>query len=299
MWRWLDHVGLGLCHLWRGVCRQDAMYSNSLPRQSAPEATPALVSRMRGFRSSRSGSTACGEHPRIRTARGRVRARPAARRGAGRVRGGSCTRCAARSRHGAEARRPRPRRARSGCYRDQRSGSTQRAARPRPRSAGGCDCLDRSAGEKRPESPEHEYRGERLQPEVAHRTVVLVDDGLATGATMLAAIRSVRARDAERVVVAVPVAPRETCAALRRAADVVACLITPANFRAVSAWYDDFSATTDDQVRELLRQCATSVTRGLAFARGFLKGAASRSGGCGPDRRGRGSLSRAVLPPRR
>ena len=102
------------------------------------------------------------------------------------------------------------------------------------------------------ERQEREYRGERTQPELATRTVILVDDGLATGATMLAAIRSAQARGATLVVVAVPVAPRETCDALRRAADVVACLITPSHFRAVSAWYDNFSATTDDQVRELL-----------------------------------------------
>jgi predicted phosphoribosyltransferase len=102
------------------------------------------------------------------------------------------------------------------------------------------------------ERRERDYRGDHPQPELAGRIVILVDDGLATGATMLAAIRSARAQHAARVVVAVPVAPRETCDALRRDADVVACLITPANFRAVSAWYDDFSATTDAEVRRLL-----------------------------------------------
>jgi putative phosphoribosyl transferase len=110
-----------------------------------------------------------------------------------------------------------------------------------------------SARERRAlERRERDYRGDRPQPELAGRVVILVDDGLATGATMLAAIRSTRAQHAARVVVAVPVAPRETCDALLRDADAVACLITPANFRAVSAWYDDFSATTDAEVRRLL-----------------------------------------------
>jgi putative phosphoribosyl transferase len=102
------------------------------------------------------------------------------------------------------------------------------------------------------ERQERDYRSGRPQPELAGCVVILVDDGLATGATMYAAVRSARAQHAARVVVAVPVAPPETCDALRREADAVVCLVTPAHFRAVSAWYDDFSATTDDQVRRLL-----------------------------------------------
>ena len=100
---------------------------------------------------------------------------------------------------------------------------------------------------------EQDYRGERPPRDLAGRTVILVDDGLATGATMLAAIRAVRQQRPARVVVAVPVAPHEVCEALRREAHEVVCLLTPAAFRSVGTWYDDFSQTSDDEVRALLR----------------------------------------------
>lgn len=97
-----------------------------------------------------------------------------------------------------------------------------------------------------------EYRGERAEPEVAGRTVILVDDGLATGSTMRAAAEALTARDPERVVVAVPVAARETCDLLEQEVDSVECLRTPEPFHAVGIWYERFDQTTDDEVRELL-----------------------------------------------
>jgi erythromycin esterase-like protein/predicted phosphoribosyltransferase len=99
---------------------------------------------------------------------------------------------------------------------------------------------------------ERVYRGDRPPPDVAGRTVILVDDGLATGSTMLAAVHAVRADEPARVVVAVPVADPEVCEALRDVADEVVCALTPQPLRAVGAWYEDFSQTTDDEVRALL-----------------------------------------------
>jgi putative phosphoribosyl transferase len=99
---------------------------------------------------------------------------------------------------------------------------------------------------------ERAFRGDRPATRLAGCTVVLVDDGLATGSTMLAAVAAARAASAARVVVAVPVAPRETCRMLSEHADEVLCLSTPARFRAVGDWYDDFSQVDDDEVRRLL-----------------------------------------------
>jgi erythromycin esterase-like protein/predicted phosphoribosyltransferase len=101
---------------------------------------------------------------------------------------------------------------------------------------------------------EHAYRGDRPPPDVAGRTVILVDDGLATGSTMLAALHAVRADDPARVVVAVPVADPDVCDGLRDVADEVVCLLTPQPFRAVGLWYEDFSQTSDEEVRMLLEQ---------------------------------------------
>jgi putative phosphoribosyl transferase len=99
---------------------------------------------------------------------------------------------------------------------------------------------------------ERAFRGDRPATRLAGCTVVLVDDGIATGSTMLAAVAAARAASAARVVVAVPVAPRETCRMLSEHADEVLCLSTPARFRAVGDWYDDFSQVDDDEVRRLL-----------------------------------------------
>jgi predicted phosphoribosyltransferase len=96
------------------------------------------------------------------------------------------------------------------------------------------------------------YRGGRPEIELAGRTAILVDDGLATGATMRAAIQAVREQQAGHVVVAVPVGAAATRAAMTACADSVVCLLTPARFVAVGQWYSDFTATSDQEVTDLL-----------------------------------------------
>jgi putative phosphoribosyl transferase len=109
------------------------------------------------------------------------------------------------------------------------------------------------------ERQEREYRGGRPPLDVRGRTVILVDDGLATGSSMRAAALALRAQDPARVVVAVPVAAGETCDTLAQEADEVVCPLRPEPFHAVGLWYDDFSQVTDDQVRELLARVPGSV----------------------------------------
>lgn len=92
------------------------------------------------------------------------------------------------------------------------------------------------------------YRGDRPEPSLAGRTVILVDDGFATGATMRMAIETVRSRLADRVVAAVPVGAREICEEIGHVADEVVCVVTPEVFEAVGLWYHDFRATSDDEV---------------------------------------------------
>ena len=99
---------------------------------------------------------------------------------------------------------------------------------------------------------ERTYRGGAPAPELADRTVLLVDDGLATGATMAAAVAGVRAHEPRRIIVAVPVASREAMAMLREVADECVSVLTPPNFGGVGQWYEDFSQTSDDEVRSLL-----------------------------------------------
>lgn len=106
---------------------------------------------------------------------------------------------------------------------------------------------------------EQAYRGDHPAPPVEGRTVILVDDGLATGSTMEAAVRALRQRQPARIVVAVPTAPRETCRALRAVADDVVCLTTPEPFHAVGAWYRDFSQTSDEEVRTLLAEAGAGT----------------------------------------
>jgi predicted phosphoribosyltransferase len=106
---------------------------------------------------------------------------------------------------------------------------------------------------------EQAYRGHRPPPPIEGRIVILVDDGLATGSTMRAAIAAVRQRRPARVVVAVPVASHETCEELRHEADEVHCAITPLRFSGVGQWYEDFAQTTDAEVRELLYHVSGST----------------------------------------
>lgn len=100
------------------------------------------------------------------------------------------------------------------------------------------------------------YRDSRPRPNVAGKTVILVDDGIATGSSMHAAIAALRRRDPARIVVAVPVAPRETYAALSREVDELVCVATPEPFYAVGACYEDFGQVSDDEVRQLLDQAS-------------------------------------------
>jgi putative phosphoribosyl transferase len=99
-----------------------------------------------------------------------------------------------------------------------------------------------------------EYRGGREMPDLSGKTVILVDDGLATGLTMLAAVHMARNKGAEKVVVAVPVSPPETVAKLRRHADEVICLETPTNFYAIGQFYDRFDQLTDEETNSILRK---------------------------------------------
>lgn len=103
---------------------------------------------------------------------------------------------------------------------------------------------------------ERAYRGDKPPPRIAGRTVIVVDDGVATGATMFAALATLRAQAPGKLLVAVPVAAADTLAALSRAADEVVCLQAPADFVAVGAWYEDFPQVTDDEVRACLRRAA-------------------------------------------
>ena len=110
------------------------------------------------------------------------------------------------------------------------------------------------------ERRERTYREGRPPEPVEGRHVCLIDDGLATGASMRAAVRALRALNPRSVTVAVPVAAAETCEELRREADNVICLATPEPFVAVGLWYRNFAPTTDDEVRDILRQARLRTT---------------------------------------
>ena len=99
---------------------------------------------------------------------------------------------------------------------------------------------------------ERQYRGNRPYPDLGGRVVILVDDGLATGSTMRAAVSALRQRSPKKIVVAVPVAATATCAEFESIADEIVCARTPEAFHAVSSWYDDFRQTDDEEVSELL-----------------------------------------------
>ncbi len=101
------------------------------------------------------------------------------------------------------------------------------------------------------------YDGSRVPPKLDGKTVILVDDGLATGSTMRAAVEAVRHHNPKRVIVAIPVAPAATCEGLRAVADEVVCTLTPDELGAVGLWYEDFSPTSDAEVRAVLDRAAT------------------------------------------
>src|SRR5438874_11216857 len=105
------------------------------------------------------------------------------------------------------------------------------------------------------------YREGRAAPELRDRIVILVDDGLATGATMRAAVKALRQRRAAKIVVAVPVGPPDTCREFEDEADEVVCASEPEFIQAVGQYYEDFSQTSDDEVRELLTRAAGSEDR--------------------------------------
>lgn len=106
------------------------------------------------------------------------------------------------------------------------------------------------------ERREQKYRDGRPAPEIQGKTAILIDDGLATGATMRAAVKALRQRGAAKIVVAVPVGPLDTCKEFEEEADEVVCASAPEFFQAVGQYYEDFSQTSDDEVRELLARAA-------------------------------------------
>ena len=131
------------------------------------------------------------------------------------------------------------------------------------------DVIDAVAAEEEKELDRRErlYRGDRPTTDVRDRTVILVDDGLATGATMRAAVVALRQQRPARIVVAVPVGAAETCAELETEADDTVCAHTPEPFYGVGMWYGDFSQTTDEEVRELLERAAEDFGSGAAVVR--------------------------------
>jgi putative phosphoribosyl transferase len=123
------------------------------------------------------------------------------------------------------------------------------------------DVIDAVAAEEREELERREraYRGDRPAPRVPGKTVILIDDGLATGSTMRAAVAALRRQEPARIVVAVPVGAPQTCAELQGEADETVCTWTPEPFYAVGRWYDDFSPTSDQEVHDLLERAAEEL----------------------------------------
>jgi putative phosphoribosyl transferase len=109
------------------------------------------------------------------------------------------------------------------------------------------------------ERREQSYRDGRPAPDLRGKTVILVDDGLATGATMRAAVKALRQRDVGKIIVAAPVGAPETCREFEDEADEIICAMAPEFFQAVGQYYDDFSQTSDDEVRELLARVVSST----------------------------------------
>ena len=124
------------------------------------------------------------------------------------------------------------------------------------------EAIDRVVAKERQELQrrDHAYRGNRPLPDVEHRTIILVDDGIATGSTMRAAIATLRKQQPDEIVVAIPVASSVTCDELRVQVNKIVCLITPEPLSSISLWYEDFSQTTDEEVRNLLSRAANRPT---------------------------------------
>jgi putative phosphoribosyl transferase len=119
--------------------------------------------------------------------------------------------------------------------------------------------IDAVAADERQELERRErsYRGNKPTLDVRERTIIIVDDGLATGSTMRAALRALRRMNPRAIIVAVPVAARSTCEEFRAEADQIVCLRTPEPFHAVGLWYEDFSQTSDEEVHDLLARAET------------------------------------------
>jgi predicted phosphoribosyltransferase len=124
------------------------------------------------------------------------------------------------------------------------------------------EVIDAVAAEEEQELHRREldYRDGRPSPAVRGRIIILVDDGLATGSTMRAAVGALRQQEPKCIVVAVPVGAAETCAELQEEADEVVCALTPESFYAVGLWYEDFTQTSDEEVRDLLSRAAKQLT---------------------------------------
>ena len=119
--------------------------------------------------------------------------------------------------------------------------------------------IDSVAAQEAPELERRErlYRGDRPAPDVNGRTVILVDDGLATGSSMRAAVAALRQKNPRRIVVAVPIAAAATCREFEAEVDEIVCYQTPEPFYSVGLWYEDFSQTTDEEIRQLLEHSST------------------------------------------
>jgi putative phosphoribosyl transferase len=112
------------------------------------------------------------------------------------------------------------------------------------------------------ERRERAYRGDRPKPDVRGRTLILVDDGLATGASMRAAVIALRGQEPAGIIVAVPTAAPETCEALKDEVDEIVCVLTPQPFLGIGASYEEFSQMTDEEVCELLEQASSLLPAG-------------------------------------